>query len=74
MSFVPVRAAGFILMAGLLLGACSSEPVAPKAPASLDELARVSLAVIDGTLQVPGLEAPVEIIHDQQGIPHIVAN
>ena len=43
------------------------------APASLDELARQSLATIDGNLKVPGLKQPVEIIRDQQGIPHIFA-
>jgi penicillin amidase len=42
-------------------------------PASLDELARQSLATIDGNLKVPGLKQPVDIIRDQQGIPHIFA-
>lgn len=57
-----------------LLNACSSpEPVAAKAPASLDGLATQSLAVIDGELTLAGLKAPVEIIRDQQGIPHIFA-
>ena len=42
-------------------------------PASLDELARQSLATLDGNLKVPGLKQPVEIIRDQQGIPHIFA-
>jgi penicillin G amidase len=54
--------------------ACSQRAVqgAP-APASLDELARQSLATIDGDLKVPGLKQRVEIIRDQQGIPHIFA-
>src|ERR1700758_4176058 len=43
------------------------------ASASLDELARQSLATIDGSLKVPGLKQPVDIIRDQQGIPHIFA-
>lgn len=74
MSLVPVRAVGVVLAAGLLLSGCSSpEPVAAKVPASLDEVATQSLAVIDGTLSLPGLKAPVEIIRDQQGIPHIFA-
>src|ERR1700676_1658798 len=42
-------------------------------PASLDELARQSLATIDGSLKVLGLKQRVEIIRDQQGIPHIFA-
>ena len=64
---------------GLLAVACfaascgaSAEPAA-KAPASLEDLARESLAKIDGQLGVPGLKQPVEIIRDQQGIPHIYA-
>ena len=43
------------------------------ASASLDELAHQSLATFDGSLKVPGLKQPVEIIRDQQGIPHIFA-
>jgi penicillin G amidase len=48
-------------------------PQGASAPASLDELARQSLATIDGSLKVPGLKQPVDIIRDQQGIPHIFA-
>ncbi len=49
-------------------------PQGASAPAaSLDELARQSLATLDGSLKVPGLKQPVEIIRDQQGIPHIFA-
>jgi penicillin G amidase len=43
------------------------------APASLDELARQSLTTMDGSLKVPGLKMPVEIIRDKQGIPHVFA-
>ncbi|MFN7984064.1 MAG: penicillin acylase family protein [Vicinamibacterales bacterium] len=59
----------------LALAGCSSSaaPADTKAPASLDELAKQSLATIDGELKVPGLKAPVEIIRDKQGIPHIYA-
>src|SRR5215467_15053395 len=54
--------------------ACS-QPVAHAAavPASLDELARQSLATIDGTVKAPGLKQPVEILRDKEGIPHIYA-
>ena len=48
-------------------------PQGASAPPSLDELARQSLATIDGSLKVPGLKKPVEIMRDQQ-ICHIVAN
>jgi penicillin amidase len=42
-------------------------------PASLEELAARSLATIDGDLAVPGLTAPVEVIRDEWGVPHIYA-
>ncbi len=74
MSLDPLRAACVVLAAGLLVSSCSSPAqVEATAPASLDEVARQSLAVIDGTLTLPGLKTPVEIIRDRQGIPHIFA-
>ncbi len=61
----------------LALPACSPSapppPATPAKPASLDALAARSLARLDGELNVPGLKAPVEIVRDQQGIPHIYA-
>ena len=68
-------AAGLSLsMLTLLSSGCSTPaPAEVAAPASLDELAKRSLARLDGEVQVPGLKAPVEIIRDQQGIPHIYA-
>ena len=67
--------AGLSLMVLACLTAACTAPaaIAAKAPASLDEVARQSLATIDGALKVPGLKQPVEIIRDQQGIPHIYA-
>jgi penicillin amidase len=63
-----------LALLALTLPACSgSAPAAAAAPASLDELANQSLARIDGDLKVPGLKDAVEIIRDQQGIPHIYA-
>ncbi len=44
-----------------------------EAPLSLDELAQTALAQIDGELTAPGLRAPVEIIRDEWGVPHIYA-
>src|ERR1700690_264326 len=64
------------LLAALALStvACSKQaPQVASKLASLDELARQSLAIIDGNLKVPGLKQPVEILRDQQGIPHIFA-
>ena len=58
----------------LLSSGCSTPaPAEVAAPASVDELAKRSLARLDGEVRVPGLTAPVEIIRDQQGIPHIYA-
>jgi penicillin G amidase len=35
--------------------------------------ARSSLAQLDGTIQLAGLQAPVSVIRDAQGVPHITA-
>jgi len=67
-AFVPARDRIAVLLI-LALGACA----APAPPASLDELAERSLAQIDGTLSVAGLQAPVEIMRDEWGVPHIYA-
>ena len=40
---------------------------------SFEELANRSLAQIDGEVDVPGLQAPVEVIRDEWGVPHIYA-
>ncbi len=70
-----VRAARLSLaLLTLLCAAYSTSTAARQAlPASLDELAKRSLARLDGELRVPGLKEPVQIIRDQQGIPHIYA-
>ncbi len=69
----------YALFAALLLGlstvACSTSATdaPPATPPTLEALATQSLARIEGELQVPGLKQPVEIVRDQQGIPHISA-
>lgn len=40
----------------------------------LTRISRRKLPIIDGKLQIPGLNAPVEIIRDKWGIPHIYAD
>jgi penicillin amidase len=69
-----LRVAAF---AALAAGCTAPAPIpgpALQAPStSLAELARQSLARIDGPLAVSGLRQPVEIVRDQQGIPHIYA-
>jgi len=75
MSTTRKRLTGLSLAAlcGIAFAGASPQPAAHNAPLSLDALARASLARIDGDLRVPGLKQPVEIIRDQQGIPHIYA-
>ena len=57
----------------LLAAAGGCGPDQGGTPASLDELARGSLATIEGELAVPGLQEPVEVIRDEWGVPHIYA-
>lgn len=42
-------------------------------PSGLHALATAALAKIDGELSTPGLKAPVEVIRDRWGVPHIYA-
>jgi penicillin amidase len=65
------RSPATLLVATLsaLMAACLGPPPAD----SLEELATRSLAQIDGDLTVRGLQAPVEVIRDEWGIPHIYA-
>jgi penicillin amidase len=69
-----LAAALSLILVTLQFSACStSAPPVAAAPASLDALAKESLARLDGEVNVPGLKEPVEIIRDRQGIPHIYA-
>ncbi len=42
-------------------------------PASLDALATAALSQIDGTLTAEGVKAPVRVVRDSWGVPHIYA-
>ncbi len=55
-----------------LAGGLSSQE-AKDTPESLLQKSRAVLARIDGTLDVPGLKAPVEVLRDEWGVPHIYA-
>ena len=44
-----------------------------QAPAALDTLAKAALTPLEGTQTLQGLKAPVEIVRDRWGIPHIYA-
>ncbi len=68
-----VAALSFASLAVITVGCSEPAPEAAPRPATLAQLAQESLARIDGELKVPGLEEPVEIIRDRQGIPHIYA-
>jgi penicillin amidase len=54
-----------------------SQATAPAArqpkPSSLDTLAAAALSQIDGELTAKGLKAPVEVVRDRWGVPHIYA-
>ena len=65
---VRVSIAVILLLAGTL------SVVARRQAADFEALARGSLARIDGTVSLPGLRAPVEVIRDRWGVPHIFAN
>lgn len=41
--------------------------------AAIEGLAQQALAQIEGELRVPGLSAPVEVVRDRWGVPHIYA-
>ncbi len=38
------------------------------------QVAPLSFPQVDGEIQVPGLQAPVEVVRDEMGIPHIYAS
>jgi penicillin amidase len=55
----------------LLIGALTTG--APDDQETFQSLARGSLATIEGSIALPGLTAPVEVIRDRWGVPHIYA-
>ena len=60
---------GALAMSVVVVAAWALVPAQP----GLDDLARRSLAQIDGELRVPGLGANVEVARDEWGVPHISA-
>ena len=60
-------------LALLVLAASVAGCAGPEEPQSVEALAQRALATIQGELAVPGLEAPVEVIRDEWGVPHIYA-
>jgi penicillin G amidase len=50
------------------LGACTRNP-----EESFEAMARNSLAQVEGTITLPGLDESVEVVRDNWGVPHIYA-
>src|ERR1700675_4604367 len=66
----------FISVLALILTsvvAASAQSSAKNAPASLEARAKAALAVLHGTLNVPGLRQPVRVQRDRWGVAHIYA-
>ena len=51
----------------------SAATVTAQGPADVRTLAKQSLAQIDGEIDVDGLKAPVTVVRDRWGVPHITA-
>ena len=73
-----MRSRGQGLVQGLLLASAALASLAHTASAqtsasSFTQLAKASLAQLDGTLRTPGLTADVEVLRDRWGVPHIYA-
>src|SRR5687768_6033259 len=62
----------FIFVAGLVLAGCGRPAAMSIAPA-FEQLAKESLAPIDGRVGVRGLKADVDVLRDEWGVPHIYA-
>lgn len=66
------RRARLVGCLGLVIAAAYGA-AAQTTPTNLRELARQSLAKLDGDIAVSGVREPVEVIRDKWGIPHIYA-
>ena len=62
----------FVVLAGVI-GAGCARPAATSAATTFEQLAKESLAPIDGRVGVRGLKADVEVLRDEWGVPHIYA-
>src|SRR5689334_19182641 len=58
---------------GMTLLSLASRLRAQRASNPLLDSARTRVAVIDGTIKVPGLDSSVEVRRDRWGVPHIYA-
>jgi len=62
-----------LLATALLLFVGSAPATQTKPPATLDALAKGSLSQIEGSIPAAGLQAPVDVVRDRWGVPHIYA-
>ena len=60
------------ILAGVIAGCFVLSPAAQSAP-GLQKLTTAALSPLDGTFAVSGLRAPVEVLRDRWGVPHIYA-
>src|SRR5687768_6555593 len=68
-----MRALGiFIFIGGMVLAGCA-RPAATSTAPTFEQLAKESLAPIDGRVGVRGLKADVDVLRDEWGVPHIYA-
>lgn len=67
-----MRSIPTLLLIILLVG-CESQTPQVETAESLRAMAEERLAQLEGTVEVPGLEAPVEILRDENGVAHIYA-
>lgn len=58
-----------VVFAGALAAGVSRQ----SPPANLQSLAQAALSQIDGTVAATGLKAPVDVVRDRWGVPHIYA-
>ncbi|MBI1357642.1 MAG: penicillin acylase family protein [Acidobacteria bacterium] len=61
------------LACSLLLLSCGGGEPAPESADSLRRLSSERLAQLEGSADIPGLQAPVEILRDEYGVAHIYA-
>src|SRR5262245_43951549 len=57
----------------LVLLTAAALPAQPGSPADTLKKSRAVLSQTDGDLALPGLKAPVEVLRDRWGVPHIYA-
>ncbi len=76
----PIRASGFARCPGRVVAAATLgflvfiSACAEQSPGGFEDLAQAQLPQIDGRIQVPGLQAEVEVLRDPWGVPHIYAS